>query len=155
MRTDVYILLELSRGFRHLFPQHLFVDRHDQHVVEVELQPRVHKYPNYVREVIQLVFAEKLVVQVEGTEHHVHHRHVVLVAAVERVVVHRHVRAAGVENTQLVEAASMMDVREEAIEEFQVTLAVENDHRNLVLSLRRADAAMSPGIVPRLSLATM
>src|SRR5467141_73984 len=122
----------MSRCLPHLFPQYLFVNRHDEYIVEVELQARVYEHPHNIREVIQLVLAEKLVVQVERTEHHVHHRHVVLIATVEGVVSNRYVRAAGVENTQLAKAASMMDVREDAVKELHVTFTVKDHHRYVV-----------------------
>src|SRR5258708_19448240 len=111
----------MSRCFRHLFPQYLFVNRHDEHIVEVELQTRVHEHPHNIREVIQLVLAEKLVVQVEGTEHHIHHRHVVLTATVEGVVPHRYVWPGGIQNTQLVQAAGMVYLSEKPLKKFHST----------------------------------
>src|ERR1700740_1048666 len=77
--------------------------------------------------------------EVERTKHHIHHRHVVFIATVEGVVSHRNVRAARVENTQLVEAASMMYVREEAVEELHVTLPVKDHHRYAAAVFGRAD----------------
>jgi len=41
-----------------LLPQHLFIDRHDQYVIEVEFQSRIGKDTDDVSEIIQLMFAE-------------------------------------------------------------------------------------------------
>ncbi len=129
----------MSRCFRHLFPQYLFVNRHDEHIVEVELQARIHEHPHDIRQVIQLVLAEKLVVQVEGTEDHIHDRHVVLIATVKGVVPHRYVRPGGVQNTQLVQAAGMVYVWEKTVKEFHVTLAVKDHHRYVMAVFGRSD----------------
>ena len=101
LRADAVGPAQAAASLSHLLPQHLLVDRHDQHVVEVEFHSRVHEHPDNVGEVIQLVLAEELVVQIEGTKHHVHHGHVVLIAAMERVVAHGYVRPGGVENAQI------------------------------------------------------
>src|SRR6266404_2984797 len=137
--SSLSYLLPMSSCFRHLFPQYLFVNRHDEHIVEVELQARVHEHPHNIREVIQLVLAEKLVVQVERTEHHVYHRHVVLIATVEWVVPHRYVRPGGVQNTQLLQAAGMVYVWEKTVKEFHVTLAVKDHHRYVMAVFQRSD----------------
>src|SRR5208282_3724362 len=55
LRADPYLLLQAPGGLGDLFPQYRFINRHDQNVVEVELQARVGEDANNVREVIQLV----------------------------------------------------------------------------------------------------
>ena len=42
-----------------------FVHRHDEHVVEVELQSRVEEHANDVRQVVQLVLGEELLAKIE------------------------------------------------------------------------------------------
>ena len=89
-----------------------------------------------VGQVVQLVLAEELVVQVERAEHHVHLRHVVVVLGVEGVVEAGQFRPRRVDEPQVIEAAGAVNVRQQFLEELQIALAVEDHHRDPVTVLR-------------------
>ena len=74
--------------FLHLFSQHLLVNRHDQYVIEIELLAGVHQHANDVGQVVQLMLGEEIIMQIEGAKDDVDNEHVVLVAAIKRVVAH-------------------------------------------------------------------
>src|SRR6516162_9585283 len=116
-------------GLLDLLPQYLFVDRHNQHVIEIEFLTGMHQHTNNVRQIVQLVLGEELVMQIEGAKDHVDDGHVALVAAVERVVTHRDIRAGRIQNAELMQAPGAVHVRQEIIEELKIALAIEDHHR--------------------------
>ena len=124
-----------------LFPEHLLVQRHHDHVVKVVAEARVGQHPNDIGEVIELMLGKEFVVQIETAEHHVDLRHVVVVVAVERVVQDGDVRPRRIQQPQVLNAASAKDVRKQAMKEFEIALAIEDHHRNLVTLAGRSDGA--------------
>jgi len=101
---DLAVDLDVFSCLLDLFAEDLFIQRHNDDVVEIEGNSRVVKDADDVREVIQLVFGEELIVQIEGSEDHVHLRHVVLVGRVEGVVQARELRASGIDQTKIPES---------------------------------------------------
>ena len=59
----------------------------------------------------------------------------------KRVVEDGDIRPRGIEQAQILQTAGAVDVREKAMEEFQIALAVEDHHRNLVAIAGRTNAA--------------
>ena len=119
-----------------LLLQDALVENRHNHVIEVESHAGVVQDPDDVGQVIQLVLAEEFVVQVEGAEHHVHLRHVVVVLRVERVVEAGQFRPRRVDEPEIVEAAGAVNVRQQLLKELQVALTVEDHHGDLVTVLR-------------------
>ena len=144
MHGDLTLPLQALSGLLDLLAQHLLVQGHDNEVIEVELGSRVNEHAHNVRQVIQLVFGEEFVVQVKGTEHHVHHRHVIFVGAVEGVVTDGDVGTGRVEHPQVLEPAGVMNLRQQVVKEVKISLAIEDDHGNPVWLFRCAD---NPGQV--------
>src|ERR1019366_7357767 len=142
LHGDFTVGLDVRACFLDLLAEDIFIERHYYDVVEIEVQSRVVKNADDVREVVQLVFGEEFIVQIERPEDHVHLRHVVLVCRVERVVQAREVRARRIDQTQIAEPAGPVDVRQQFVEEVEVALSVEDHHRNLVTVLSRSN---SPG----------
>src|SRR5581483_237778 len=91
--------------------QYLSVENRHDDVVEIEPQARVMEDAHNVSKVVQLVLTEKFVVQVERTEHHVHLGHVVVVFRVERVVEAGKLRPCRVDQSQIIQSASSVNVR--------------------------------------------
>ena len=85
------------------------------------------------------MLGEELVVQVEGAEHHVDHRHVVLVRAVEGVVEDRDVGPGGIQHPKLIEPAGVVDVRQQVVEKLHVALAIEDHHGDVARAVGRLD----------------
>ena len=52
-----------------LLVDHALIERHDHHVVEVEPLAGVVENPNDVGQVVQLVFGEELVMEIERSEY--------------------------------------------------------------------------------------
>ena len=134
--ADVVVEPDALPRLLDLLSQHLLIERHHDHVVEVECEAGVVEHPNDVGQVIQLVFGKELVVQIEAAEDHVDLRHVVLVGGMKRVVQAGDVRPRGIEQPEIVQTASAADVREKAIEELQVAFAIEDHHRDFVRVIR-------------------
>ena len=109
--ADFPVRLNPFPGLLDLLLQHFFVERHHDHVIEVEGQPCVVQYTNDVGQVVQLVFREELIVQIETAEHHVHLGHVVLVRRVKRVVQARQFGPRGIDEPQVFESAGRSDMR--------------------------------------------
>ena len=82
------------------------------------------------------MLAEEFVMQVEGAKHHVHLRHVVVVLGVERVVEAGQFRPRRVDEAEIVETASAVDVRQQFLKELQIAFPVEDHHGDLVTVLR-------------------
>src|SRR5262245_48525542 len=124
-----------------LLTQDLLVERHHNQVIKVVAKTRVRQHSNNVGKIIELVFGEELIVQVETAEDHVHLRHVVVIVTVERVVQNRDIWPRGIQQSKILKTASAEYVWKQAVKELQITLAVEDHHRNLVTLTRRPDAA--------------
>src|SRR5271157_3627096 len=101
----------------------------------------MHQHADDVGQVVQLVLGKELVMQVEGPENHVDDGHVVFVAAVERVVPDRNLRACGIQNSELVQPSGTVDVRQKIVEELKIALAIKDHHRQTVWIFRSADHA--------------
>ena len=81
------------------------------------------------------MLGEEFVVQVERPEHHVDDRHVVFVGAVEGIVADGDVGPGRVEHPQVFEPAGVMNMGQEVMEEIEVSLAIEDDHREYGVTL--------------------
>ena len=86
LRTDRRIMLDPIPRLLRLLSQHLLIKRHHNHVVKVVTEAGVREHSHNVREIIQLMLGEELVVQIETAEDHVDLRHVVVVVGMKWVV---------------------------------------------------------------------
>ena len=127
------------RGLLDLLVEHCVVEQHNDHVIEGIPCAGVEEYADNVAQVVQLVLGEEFIVQVERTEDHVDLRHVIVIPCEERVVEDRQIRPGGIQQTQLMHPAGAVDVREQLLKELQVSLTVEDDHRDMVTILRRTN----------------
>ena len=133
---DIAVAIEAVDSLVDLFLQYVLVEQHDNHVVEVVAGAGIEQDAHNVAEVVQLVLGEELVVQVKAAEDHVHLRHIVVVTCEERVVQGGELGTRWIEQPQLVQASGAVNVRQQLFEEFEVSLAVEDDHRDVVTILR-------------------
>src|SRR5579863_10706283 len=90
------VAVKAVRRFFNLFLQDLLIKQHYDDVIEVVTGAGVVKDPYNVPEIAELVFSEKLVVQIERPEDHIDLRCVVVIARKEWVVQDRQVGAGGI-----------------------------------------------------------
>ena len=113
-----------------LFLQNLLIERHHQHVVDVEQFSRVLEYANKIREVRLLVAFEEVFAQPEGPENEIHVFLVGIVECIKRVISRRFRRVGWIDHAQILQAAGSLDMRQKAMKKLPLALAVKDDHRH-------------------------
>ena len=99
LRADPGLMRDPMPRLLRLFTQHLFIESHHNHVIKVVAKTRVGQHPDNIGEIIQLMFREELVMQVEAAEDHVHLCHVVVVVTMKGVVQYGDVRPRGIQQS--------------------------------------------------------
>src|SRR5579859_5427296 len=77
---------------------------------------------------------EKVLSQPEGSKDEIHMFLICIVECIERVVASGLCGVRRIEDAEVLQTPGGLDVRQEAIQEFAFTLAVEDDHRHLPVS---------------------
>src|ERR1700680_5123691 len=114
-----------------LFPEHLFIEGDDQHVIQVDALAGMGKNTDEIVEVIGLMKLEKVIGESKGLEGQIGVFLVrIALREIQRVVAHRDAGAGWIKHSQLVQTARCRDLKEQTVKETAIPFPVKDDHRN-------------------------